>query len=47
MPDFLNLAPIISIALLSLVMPMFIFVGRNNVRTSRELIVEDLFRCVA
>jgi hypothetical protein len=42
MIDFVDLAPIISIALLSLVMPMCIFVGRNNVRSSREKIVEDL-----
>lgn len=42
MTDSLHLIAYLSIALLSLAMPMCIFIGRNNVRSSRELIVDDL-----
>ena len=42
MTDSLNLIAYLSIALLSLAMPMCIFIGRNNVRSSRGQIVDDL-----
>lgn len=44
MTDSLSLIAYLSIVLLSLTMPMCIFIARNNVRSSRELIVEDLSR---
>jgi hypothetical protein len=42
MTHSLHLIAYLSIALLSLAMPMCIFIGRNNVRSSREQIVDDL-----
>lgn len=42
MTNSLNLIAYLSIALLSLAMPMCIFIGRNNVRSSRGQIVDDL-----
>lgn len=42
MPTFLQIAPLVSVALLALIMPVCIFIARNNVRSFRSLIVDDL-----